>query len=169
MVHLVPPVNHLLFAYDSLLFFKANVVGATEVPNLVESYCQVSGQRVNPAKSSIFFSKGCARTVQGEVNDIMQVPNETLNGKYLGMPSDIGVSKMGTFNYLKDILWTKIKERIEKTMSKAGKEVIMKSVAQAVPVFFMSCFKLPKGLCEHLNKMIKHFWWGGGARMVNAR
>ena len=33
-------------------------------------------------------------------------------------------------------------------------------VAQSVPVFSMSCFKLPRVLCEHLNMLIRKFWWG---------
>lgn len=45
-------------------------------------------------------------------------------------------------------------------MSTAGKEVLAKSVAQAVPVYSMFCFKLPRGLCEHLNMLIRKFWWG---------
>jgi hypothetical protein len=49
---------------------------------------------------------------------------------------------------------------MEKILSAAGKEVLIKSVAQAIPVFSMSCFKLPRGLCEHLTSMIKAFWWG---------
>src|ERR1041385_2069388 len=53
-----PPINHLLFADDSLLFFKATSEGAHEVSNLLEIYCKASGQHVNPAKSTIFFSKG---------------------------------------------------------------------------------------------------------------
>jgi hypothetical protein len=24
----------------------------------------------------------------------------------------------------------------------------------------MSCFKLPRGLCEHINSIIRSFWWG---------
>jgi hypothetical protein len=29
-----------------------------------------------------------------------------------------------------------------------------------VPVYSMSCFKLPRGLCEHINTLIRKFWWG---------
>lgn len=46
---------------------------------------------------------------------------------------------------------------IEQAMSTAGKEVLVKAVGQAVPVFSMSCFKLPRGLCEHLNMLIQKF------------
>lgn len=41
-----------------------------------------------------------------------------------------------------------------------GKEVLIKSVVQAIPVYSMGCFKLPRGLCEQLNLMIRKFWWG---------
>nr|XP_020198524.1 uncharacterized protein LOC109784346 [Aegilops tauschii subsp. strangulata] len=129
-----PPVNHLLFADDSLLFFKISGGGATEVSNLLETYCQASGQRINAAKSTIFFSKRCPSNLKEEIKGILNVPNETLNDKYLGMPSDVGSSKFGAFKYLKDRLWSKVKGWIEKTLSMAGKEVLVKSVAQAVPI-----------------------------------
>ena len=78
----------------------------------------------------------------------------------MGMLFDIGNSKNGAFKYLKDRLWSKVQGWIESTLSSAGKEVLVKSVAQAVPVFSMSCFKLLRGLCEHLNMLIRKFWWG---------
>ena len=40
---LAPPVSHLLFADDSLLFFKANGVGANEVNQVLDTYCQATG------------------------------------------------------------------------------------------------------------------------------
>lgn len=155
-----PPVNHLLFVDASLLFFKANSVGANEVNKLLEVYCQATGQRINYAKSSIFFSKGVPDSIRNEIKGLLNVPNENLNEKYLGMPSDIGSSKNGAFKYLKDRSWSKIQGWIERTLSTAGKEVLLKSVAQSVPVYSMPCFKLPRGLCEHLNMLIRKFWWG---------
>jgi hypothetical protein len=43
---LAPPVNHLLFADDSLLFFKGSREGAEALSSLLEVYCQASGQRI---------------------------------------------------------------------------------------------------------------------------
>ena len=45
-------------------------------------------------------------------------------------------------------------------MSSAGKEVLIKAVAQAVPSYTMSCLKLPNGLCEEMTGMVRKFWWG---------
>lgn len=47
-----------------------------------------------------------------------------------------------------------------KLLSKAGKEILLKSVIQAIPTYSMGVFKLPKGLLKELNKMMKGFWWG---------
>ena len=44
-------------------------------------------------------------------------------------------------------------------MSKAGKEILVKSIAQAIPTYAMSCFELTKGLCDDLNSMIGKWWW----------
>ena len=41
-----------------------------------------------------------------------------------------------------------------------AKEVLVKAMAQAVPVYCVSSFKLPRGLCEHLKILIRKFWWG---------
>ena len=99
-------------------------------------------------------------TMREQVKLKLRVPNEKLNEKYLGMPTAVGSSKNGAFKCLKDRLWSKIRGWMEKTMSAAGKDVLIKSVAQAIPVFSMSCFKLPRCLCEHLTSAIRAFWWG---------
>jgi len=59
-----PTVSHLLFADDSLLFFKASRECAEEVPDVLRLYCHASGQQVNMEKSSIHFTKGCSAQVR---------------------------------------------------------------------------------------------------------
>ena len=97
-----PTVNHLLFADDSLLFFKANEENAEEVKDAIKAYCNVSGQQVNVDKSSILFAKGCSNSTREQIKDILQVRNESINEKYLGMPSDVGIASSRAFKYLKD-------------------------------------------------------------------
>ena len=46
----------------------------------------------------------------------------------MGIPIDVGQSKMGTFKYLSDRVWEKVRGWMEKLLSAAGKEVLIKSV-----------------------------------------
>ena len=39
---------------------------------------------------------------------------------------------------------------------------MIKAVAQSIPVYSMSVFKLPVGLCKDIEVMIRKFWWGRG-------
>ncbi|XP_030949032.1 uncharacterized protein LOC115972957 [Quercus lobata] len=42
----------------------------------------------------------------------------------------------------------------------AGREILIKAVVQATPMYTMNCFKLPDSLCNELNSLIRNFWWG---------
>jgi hypothetical protein len=80
-------------------------------------------------------------------------------GKYLGLPSMIGRSKKAIFNFIKDRVWKKINSWSSKCLSKAGREVLIKSVLQSIPTYFMSLFTLPSSLCDEIEKMMNSFWW----------
>ena len=155
-----PCVNHLLFADDSLLFFYATPEMAERVNVLLRKYCEAFGQRISKEKSSIFFSKGCLDVLRKNIMQVLDVQNEKLSEKYLGLPSDVGGAKEGSFKYLKDRIWNKVQGWMEKCLSVGGKEVLIKSVAQSIPTYSMACFKLPRGLCDHINGIIRKFWWG---------
>lgn len=45
-------------------------------------------------------------------------------------------------------------------LSQAGKEILIKAVAQAIPAYTMSVFKLPDTLCDEMTSMVRAFWWG---------
>lgn len=117
------PVSHLLFLDDSLLFVKASTNGANELSSLLENYCNASGQKINLSKSSVFFSKGCPQSPKLDVQNAMNVTNESLSERYLGMSSDVGNSKNGAFKLLKDRVWNKFKGWMAKLLCVGCKEV----------------------------------------------
>ena len=106
---------HLLLADDSILFLKATKNNATVTQQILSEYCEASRQLVNLVKSSIFFCKACPQTVCDEMRLITKVENESLNEKYLGLPTDVGRMSNGAFKYLKDRVWNKVQGWLEKT------------------------------------------------------
>lgn len=46
-----------------------------------------------------------------------------------------------------------------KHLSSADKEILIKSIAQAIPTYCMSVFLLPSTLEDELHKMMNSFWW----------
>ena len=85
---------------------------------------------------------------------------DTRHGKYLGLSSIIGRSKTQVFAEVKEKDGSKLAGWKGKLLSIRGKEILIKVVAQAVPSYTMSCFLIPKGLCEEIEGMIRKFWWG---------
>ena len=110
--------------------------------------------QVNMNKSSIHFAKGCSGSLRAEIKNILEVNNEALSDKYLGMPTDVGSSRNGAFKYLKDRVWKRVQGWMEQTLSSGGKEVLIKAVAQAIPIYCMSCFKLSRGLFKHIDELL---------------
>ena len=80
--------------------------------------------------------------------------------KYLGLPMLVGRAKYHSFAYLKDRVWKKLQGWKGTMLSRGGKEVLIKAVAQSIPIYSMGVFQLPKKLCDELDAMCAKFWWG---------
>lgn len=81
--------------------------------------------------------------------------------KYLGLPNMVGKKKSAALGYLKDCLRERIQGWEKKNLSKGVKEVLIKTVAQALPNYAMSMFLLPQQLCADMDNMLNKFWWRG--------
>lgn len=81
-------------------------------------------------------------------------------GNYLGLPTDIGRLRYNVFSYIKERLRQRLEGWSDQFLTQAGKEVLLKSVAMALPTDVMSCIKLPEKLCNKLSSMMAKFWWG---------
>lgn len=154
-----PSVNHLLFADDSLLLMKVEDRSMKEVDQILKQYADCSGQVINKDKSASMFSKNTPREKRHATMQILNLNCEAKTEKYLGLPIYIGKSKSKTFAYLKDRIWRKIQGWKERMLSMAGKEILIKTVAQSVPIYAMACFDLTKSLCDQMSTIICKYWW----------
>uniref|UniRef100_A0A803QM48 Reverse transcriptase domain-containing protein n=1 Tax=Cannabis sativa TaxID=3483 RepID=A0A803QM48_CANSA len=78
-----------------------------------------------------------------------------------GLPQTFERTKKDAFNYIKDRVWFHLNKWNSKFFSKGGKEILLKSVVQAIPSYAMACLKLPASFHNKIESMMSQFWWGG--------
>jgi len=80
--------------------------------------------------------------------------------RYLGLPMASGKSKVNTFKDLQEKITKGVMGWKEKFISKARREIFIKTVAQAIPTYLMSIFKLPISIYDNINSLLAKYWWG---------
>ena len=144
-----PAVTNLLFVDDSLILMKANDQNAECLKPILDLYCSASRQKVSVEKSSVFFSPSTPVEMRVQVCTILDIMTESLKDN-LGLPATVGLDRSDSFQYLIDRIIQRISGWKEKVLSTGGKEVLLKSVAQAIPSYAMSVFKIPKKIVTEL-------------------
>jgi len=106
------------------------------------------------------------------MSDTLHVTIVNNIGKYLGLPLGIGRNKKEVFSYIEAKLKHRLSGWHKKVLSRAGKEIDLKSVAQALPTYTMGIYHLPITFGEYIERMMNKFWWesncggGGGIRWM---
>ena len=122
--------------------------------------CEMSsGQQIIKAKTTIFFSHSTSEERRLMIKNTLGVEEIRSYEKYLGLPSLVGKNEKTSFNYIKERVW-KLQGWEEKLLSQVDREILIKAVVQAIPIYTMNCFKLPISLCNDLEGLIHKFWWG---------
>ncbi|GJN09517.1 hypothetical protein PR202_ga27532 [Eleusine coracana subsp. coracana] len=134
---------------------EASERGANRIATILDDYNLGSGQLVNKQKSVIFFSANCVAEARQIVHEALQINTEALGERYLGLPTSVGLSTDGTFDYVPNRIRGFVTGWGENTLSCAGREVLIKANAQAT--YPMSCFKLPSNVCDKMRTIISNY------------
>ncbi|WKA07960.1 hypothetical protein VitviT2T_025728 [Vitis vinifera] len=143
-------VSHLFFADDSYLFFKATESESWSLKQILLRYQNLSGQEINLNKSALTFSRNTDDVVKRGICSILQVEEQADPGIYLGMPTVVGKNKRQLFEFVRRKVWNRIQNWNGSRLSRAGKEICLKTVAQSIPTYVIQLLLLPKDLCRDI-------------------
>lgn len=153
-------VNHLMYADDLLLVGRASLENATAMWDCLELFCTWFRYKVNKGKSSILYSPNTGRIIKRKVKDLWGLRKLKDNTIYLGNSLIQSRNQTREFAKLRDRIQRRLEGWQSKLLSKAGKETLIKSVAQAIPIYSLSTFRVPKSVCDSLDSIVRRFWWG---------
>ncbi|GJN35059.1 hypothetical protein PR202_gb23789 [Eleusine coracana subsp. coracana] len=138
----------------------ADLRNAEVIKAILDRYCLNSGKKISEEKSSVFFSTNTTVDDKAQVCQTLNIMIEAISDKYLGLPTMVGAERSECFTHLIDRVLARIKGWKEKLLSMGGKEVLIKSIAQSMPVYAMMVFNIPKKICKGITNAISQFWWG---------
>ncbi|XP_015946638.1 uncharacterized protein LOC107471660 [Arachis duranensis] len=154
-----PAISHLLFAYDCIIFSKDSEEEIFQLINILNMYTAASGQRINLDKFGITFGNQISIRSRVDIKEILGLSAWDRPGKYLGLPAHWGRSKNRALSWIEDKVVDKLGGWEQKLLNQSGKEVLIKSIIQAIPAYAMNVVLFPKGFCQCLSKRIAKFWW----------
>ncbi|KAK2649467.1 hypothetical protein Ddye_016956 [Dipteronia dyeriana] len=153
-------ISHMFFADDSMFFSQASKRDCCVFRQVLDWYALASRQLINFQKLALCVNGRFSRQRAVMLARIVGVQLVECHERYLGIPSFTGRNKRAFFANIRDRVWDKLKGWQEKLFSTGGKEVLLKTVIQAIPTYSMSLFKLPLNLVSDIQRLCARFWWG---------
>ncbi|XP_026400686.1 uncharacterized protein LOC113296600 [Papaver somniferum] len=156
----VPPVSHMLFTKDEILFGTLDQKTANSVSLILQQYATWSGKQVNYNKSAIIFSKKVPPERQDEVTSLLGVKKMNIDDKYLYIQILKPSSRVASHEFLLDKFDPKLGGWKKYFLTHAGRTVLIQSVLALLPIYYMATTIFPKTVISKLNQTIRNFWWG---------
>jgi hypothetical protein len=151
-----------MFADDLIVCGKANLCEAQTIANILERFCQNSGQTPNWSKSGILLSKNVPLPDKENIKRIFPTPNIDNSFVHLGHPLILpSKDRAAAYAFIYDKFKSKLSTYKANRLSHAARLTLIKSVFASIPVYYMSNILFSKKFLAKLTAIIRNFWWTG--------
>ncbi|XP_016204098.1 uncharacterized protein LOC107644684 [Arachis ipaensis] len=151
-------LSHLQFADDTILFCPPEDETIKNYKRLLRCFELMSGLSINFEKSSL-IPINCDEQWVRRMCHVLGCKQESLPVKYLGISLGANPRLVKTWKPIIDKVEEKLSLWKAKVLNKAGKLVLIKSVLNSLPVYYLSLYKMPKAVAEKLISLQRRFFW----------
>ncbi|KAL3813124.1 hypothetical protein ACJIZ3_014392 [Penstemon smallii] len=159
-----PIISHLLYADDIIVYCRDTMDDVGTIMSVLDKFLMWSGQCINQDKSFVHYSKNVEPEFKHIVDVQVNLKECNHKSKHLGLPFCKPKARVQAFTDVVTKFQQKLSGWKSKNLSQAGRAILIKSVAQAMPTYQMSTFLLPISICDMLDKIARKFWWGENER-----
>jgi len=152
-------ISHLQFADDTLIFSEAEEEYLRNIKSIMLSFQTFSGLAVNYKKSGLIVlgkDDTWARDAANRLGCILV----HLPITYLGVPLGASTKKASSWQGILEKVHKRLSSWKSSCLSRAGRLVLIKSVLNCLPIYYLSLFKMPKKVALEITKMQRKFLWG---------
>ena len=142
-----------------MLFAKAYRKNCVAVRDVLESFCELSGQKVSQDKSRVFFSPNVSADGRTDLCNILGFRSTPLLGKYLGFP----IKHSGTpqnFGFILERVQGRLVGWKANLLSFVGRLVLTQTVTSTIPNYAMQCCALLAKVLTNVDRLSHNFLLG---------
>lgn len=123
-------------------------------------YSQWSGQEANCHKSTVFISHITHTASARAIRDGFVFKPMMGSTHHLSLPLLMTKLKTAAFSEFQQRIENKILGWKRKLLSQAGRTILIRARASAIPIYGMSSYLLPHATCNSIDFMWPRFGWG---------
>lgn len=152
--------SHLMFADDIILFGEANLSTLDSMNSTLMTFFTLSGHSMNCNKSSLFFSPNTPTSIIDDFEQTLEVTSTRDLGIYLGFPLTVRKPTRRNLFFILEKVSSKLASWKTKTLSKAGRLILINSTLLSIPRYYMQAISFPKSILNKLDSITSGFFWG---------
>ncbi|GKC28240.1 RNA-directed DNA polymerase, eukaryota [Tanacetum coccineum] len=153
------PISHLFYADDAMFISKWSCSNVCVLMMMLHCFFLASGLKVNVHKSSLYGVGVHNTEVQLMAASFGYLGNK-LPFTYLGVKVGGNMTRANSWTEVVQKVSTKLSSWKAKSLSVGGRLTLIKSVLGAIPIYYMSMFKVLEGILSQLEKFRNSFFLG---------
>jgi len=160
-------ISHLQYADDTLCIDVPTVENLWTLKAMLRGFEMASGLKVNFHKISL-IGVNVPREFMEAACQFLHCKEGSTPFNYLGLPMGANPKKLYTWEPMLVKLRNKINSWGSKYVSLGGRIVLLNSVLNAIPIFYLSYLKISEKVVKEVECIQREFLWGGvrGGRKI---